>query len=92
MYIHGKMEYIVNLKVKAQKWGNSLGMRIPKIIAEELSLTDGTTLELEVDGKKLIVYQAKKNKFKLQDLLSLITPKNTHSETETGDAIGDETW
>ncbi len=82
----------MNLKVKAQKWGNSLGMRIPKIIAEELNLTDGTTLELEVDGEKLIVYQPKKNKFKLQDLLSSVTPKNIHNETETDDSVGEEVW
>ena len=82
----------MNLKVKAQKWGNSLGMRIPKPIADELALTDGTVLELEIHGEDLIVHQSKKRKYELRDLLAQINSKNLHTEINSGEAVGEEIW
>jgi antitoxin MazE len=82
----------MNLKVKTQKWGNSLGMRIPKPIADELQLVDGTVLELEVDGETLILHHAKRNSYDLKELLREVTPRNIHSEIDTDDAVGEEVW
>ena len=28
------------MKIKVQKWGNSLGLRIPKLIADEIGLKE----------------------------------------------------
>ncbi len=38
-----------------QKWGNSLGLRIPKTIAETISITEGTDVTIEVIGASLIL-------------------------------------
>jgi antitoxin MazE len=35
------------MKVKIAKWGNSLAVRLPKKLAEELGLAPGKTVELE---------------------------------------------
>jgi antitoxin MazE len=39
--------YIRNLNMKIAKWGNSLAVRIPKDVVEELGLTEGDDVEIE---------------------------------------------
>jgi antitoxin MazE len=38
------------MKVKVAKWGNSLGVRLPKAAAEAAGVGPGTELDLVVDG------------------------------------------
>lgn len=58
-----------------QKWGNSLGIRIPKQFAKQLHLHPGSPVHLEIEDGKLIVHSPQYN---LEDLLKEITPKNQH--------------
>ena len=71
--------------VTAQKWGNSLGIRIPKEAAEFLGINQGTHLELTVEkNKNSISLKPKKvrKKYSLEELLSQITPENRHEEID----------
>jgi antitoxin MazE len=86
------VEIDMNLKVKAQKWGNSLGMRIPKVIADELQLTDSSELELEISGANLIVRQYQEHQYRIEDLLRKINSRNIHTEIDTGEPCGEEIW
>ena len=43
------------MKVKIAKWGNSLAVRLPKRLADELDLAPGTTVDLEKQGSKLTI-------------------------------------
>ncbi|MGB7156791.1 MAG: AbrB/MazE/SpoVT family DNA-binding domain-containing protein [Tepidisphaeraceae bacterium] len=38
-----------------QKWGNSLGIRIPKSVAEQVDLRTGTEVEFDTSGGVLTV-------------------------------------
>lgn len=63
------------MKVHLSKWGNSLGVRIPKAVAEELALKPGQTLELTVrDGSVELRAQPKRPRYRLEDLLAEIKP------------------
>jgi antitoxin MazE len=64
------------MKVKVAKWGNSVGVRIPKRLADELGLLPGTTVELDKRGKRLTVeaVPAKIPAYRLEDLLAQIKP------------------
>ncbi|EMJ90566.1 MULTISPECIES: AbrB/MazE/SpoVT family DNA-binding domain-containing protein [Leptospira] len=73
-----------------QKWGNSLGIRIPKAMATELELNDGSHVELQYEGDKIVIYPMKKAS--LEEKLSKITKQNLHSEISTGNSIGKEAW
>jgi antitoxin MazE len=80
-----------------QKWGNSLGLRIPSALAAELGIESGTTVSITVKNKCLTVkVKATKNKKKsaypLAELLKQISPKNLHSAVETGAPRGKEAW
>lgn len=59
-----------------QKWGNSLGLRIPSQIAKKLNLHEGVSINLEVENGQLIL---KTNKYTLENLLDQITPENQHN-------------
>jgi len=72
-----------------KKWGNSLGLIIPKIIAKDLDIKDGTSVEVqELNGN--IVISPKK--YKLSDLLEKIDESNKHEATDFGKAEGKEAW
>ncbi|MEK4715864.1 AbrB/MazE/SpoVT family DNA-binding domain-containing protein [Sporosarcina sp. FSL K6-5500] len=72
-----------------QKWGNSLAVRIPRGIAEALSIDQGSEIELSV-GNQVLTLRPTKKKPVLEDLLSKISPENRHSEIDFGEVEGNE--
>lgn len=82
--------YTYIMKAKIQKWGNSLGFRIPMTIARSLSLENGSIVEIEEVNDTIVVYSASKQN--AEKLIDLITPENRHDETEWGKAEGKEIW
>ena len=79
------------MRARVQKWGNSLGLRIPKPFAAESHLEPNAEVEISVRGGKLIV-EALKPAFTLESLLDQVTPENRHSEVSTGKRVGKEVW
>jgi antitoxin MazE len=64
------------MKVKVAKWGNSLAVRLPKHLAEELGLSPGKTVDLEKRGTKLSIETVSRKipYYRLEDLLAQIKP------------------
>jgi antitoxin MazE len=78
------------MSVKIQKWGNSLGVRIPKAIIEKVNLGENSEVEIESKNGTIIIFPAKKT-YSLDALLDQITKNNLHSEEEFK-AEGNEVW
>ncbi|ROL62444.1 AbrB/MazE/SpoVT family DNA-binding domain-containing protein [Bacteroidetes/Chlorobi group bacterium ChocPot_Mid] len=76
----------------SKKWGNSLGIRLPKVMAEHLNINDGSLLELRLEKDYIKIIPIKKQKIKLKDLLSMVNKNNIHNDIETGPPIGNEVW
>ena len=74
------------MKTTIQKWGNSLGVRIPGHIAKDLALKSGSSVEI-IEENNRIVIQPKQNK--IAEMLALITDENIHEEQFTG-TVGKE--
>jgi antitoxin MazE len=74
-----------------QKWGNSLALRLPKSIAQELAVGEGDAVELKIRGDSLQVKPARRE-YRLSELLSKVGKKNLHSETNWGESVGKEVW
>ncbi|MEO5589068.1 MAG: AbrB/MazE/SpoVT family DNA-binding domain-containing protein [Gemmatimonadaceae bacterium] len=74
-----------------QRWGNSLAVRIPKAFADQARLSEDTDVEISIDGDRIILAPAQRE-WKLHDLVSKISPSNTHGETDWGDRKGNESW
>ncbi len=73
-----------------QKWGNSLGIRIPSTYVKGLHLKNGANVDIKEENGKLIIEPTKK--MKLQQLLDGITADNIHEPVETGASVGKEEW
>ena len=75
-------------------WGNSLGVRIPKHLSEELRLRAGSEVEVSLKGKVVTIKPVREKKETLHDLVKGITKKNRHGE-EWGNMdgpMGHEIW
>ena len=77
------------MEIVIKKWGNSLGVRIPNIIARELHLKDGSPVEIEDNNGNIIISPKKYN---LHDMVSKIDKSNIHAEYDTGTVEGKEIW
>ncbi len=80
------------METKLAKWGNSVGLRLPKELLAQTGLQTGDALSVTVEKGGSIVLRAKTGKVSLADLLGGITPDNLHSETDWGEATGGEGW
>ena len=78
------------MSAKIQKWGNSLGIRIPKSIIEKANLNENSEVEIENKDGAIIIFPRQK-KLSLDKLLSEITKDNLHKESDD-EAEGNEVW
>ena len=80
--------------VHIAKWGNSLGFRIPRGIADSLNIHAGDTLGLTpADGGLLVkkVTPAAK-RYALADVLTSFAPASAHAAVDFGTPQGEEVW
>jgi len=80
------------MEARIEQWGNSLALRIPPSVAQQMALAADAAVSLEVRDGKLSVWPAGKHPFTLEQLLEGITPENRHQEVDTGPAVGGEVW
>lgn len=80
------------MRTKIVRWGNSLGLRIPKSFAEEIRVSEGTAVDLSLEEDRLVIRAAQPKPLALDDLLAGVTPENRHDETDTGGPVGGEVW
>ncbi|MEW5922291.1 MAG: AbrB/MazE/SpoVT family DNA-binding domain-containing protein [Bacillota bacterium] len=83
---------VFSMRVKVQKWGNSIALRIPKSFAIETSLENGSTVNLSLHDGKLIIEPVAPEEYNLENLLSEIKETNIHKEYSDGKPIGKELW
>ena len=73
------------------KWGNSLGLRLPKSVTREAQLDEGDTVDVSVNNGTIVI-RPSRPRYSLDELVRRITAKNRHGETDWGDPVGDEVW
>ncbi len=72
----------------AQKWGGSIGVRIPHRIAKKYGVVNGSQLQVSDDGEKIIIRPVE-NEITLEELLAQCVGDNPHKEI-FGDSVGKE--
>ncbi len=77
--------------IQVQKWGNSLAIRIPKNLAADTKIKQGSVVALSLVKGKLIAAPVEPE-YTLEQLLAGVTDKNHHGEFDTGKAVGKELW
>ncbi len=77
------------MQAVVQKWGNSLGFRIPSHWAKDNNVKNGSKIEVIAEKGKIVILPQKKT---LDDMLKMISSENVHSEISTGFSVGKEEW
>ncbi len=78
------------MSAKIQKWGNSLGLRIPKAVIEAAELKENSEVEIQNKDGAIVIFPIK-SQMTLESLLSKITTKNLHTEIDD-EPEGNEVW
>ena len=77
--------------IQIAKWGNSLGLRLPKSVAREVHVDEGDTVEVSVDNGAIVIRPGRP-RYSLDDLVDRITTRNRHREADWGGTVGNEVW
>jgi len=78
------------METKIKKWGNSLGIRIPNTIVKELSLKDGSTVEISEDVNRIVIKPKRSDALNI--ILNQVTSENIHEEIDFAEPRGKEIW
>ncbi len=82
------MQTISNVK----KWGNSLAVRIPTAVAQDLGLSENSSVRIISDGAVATIKPERPKKVTLNELVNSITPQNRHNAVDWGKPVGKEIW
>jgi len=85
MYIHKE---VYQMHMNVIKWGNSLGVRIPRAFANKIGIHEGNSVEVSLQDHSILIRKA----YTLKSMLDQVTPENIHNEIQMGPARGEELW
>jgi antitoxin MazE len=74
------------VQLRVSKWGNSLGLRVPREVAARAGLREGTRVEIEGFADGRIVITPSRRRFTLEELLADMTPGREHPLEDDGPA------
>ena len=77
------------MEVVLARWGNSLGVRIPKDIASRSGLREGARVDIEAQGSRIVITPAQK-RYELVELLRDVTPQAMREAFDWGPDKGRE--
>jgi antitoxin MazE len=77
------------MQVSVARWGNSLGLRIPKDIAEQAGLRAGSRVEVAAENGRVVIVPAQP-RYVLADLLKDMTPEAMREAFDWGPDVGRE--
>ena len=78
------------MTVRVQRWGNSLGVRIPREIAKKSAIREGAELEMSVSRGQVVLRPLKVPS--LRQLLAQVKPENRPELADWGRPVGKEIW
>ncbi len=82
---------VISMTIHVKRWGNSLGLRIPKQVVKKYGIVDGSQFELKTEEDKIILKPIEKVPT-LEELMAQITEENQHNEIDFGKPEGKEIW
>lgn len=77
------------VRVQVAKWGNGLGVRVPREVAAEAGITAGVRVDVEASPDGRIIISRARRRFTLAELVAGMTPGHEHPLEDDG-PIGEE--
>ncbi len=75
-----------------QKWGNSQGVRIPKIMLDTVNWSENEQIIIVIDNGKLILERAKEKRKNIKELFANYDGDYEPSDIDWGNPEGEEIW
>jgi antitoxin MazE len=79
----------ITMQVHVTRWGNSLGVRLPKELAMRLGISEGSRVEMTADPGRIVISVARPV-YSLEELLVGMTPEAMHEAFDWGEDVGRE--
>jgi antitoxin MazE len=90
---------LLSMKTTLQKWGNSQGVRVPKVILDTIGLKVGAEIEIELsDDSSVITIRPSvpsrpvRGRYRIEDLVAGIPRDGENEEISWGEPQGKEVW
>ena len=80
------------MQTQIKKWGNSLALRIPKLLALDANLKLNKLVDISFDKGSIIITPIDEKEYSLKKLLKGVSKNNLHGEFDTGTPVGKEIW
>jgi len=80
------------MKAFIQKWGNSQGIRIPKILLDAINWNDNESVILSIDDDKIIIEKAAESKQSIIELFDNFEGEYTPDNIDWRQPEGNEIW
>lgn len=80
------------MNTMVQKWGNSLALRIPRSVARDIHLRQGSVVDIALIAGKIVVKPRRRQHYTLAQLLRGVTKHNRHATLDWGGRVGQEVW
>jgi antitoxin MazE len=80
------------MPVTLHRWGNSVGLRVPKPMLEQFGLKAASEVELKIEDGRLVIEPHRSKRLTLKDVLVGFTPDNQPGEVDWGPPVGKEVW
>ena len=77
------------MQVVISKWGNFLGIRLPRALIEQMGVREGQSVRVIAEGRRLIV-EAAAPSYRLEEMLSNVTPEAMRAAFQWDGGVGRE--
>ncbi len=77
------------MQVQIARWGNSLGLRVPKDVAARVGLKEGARVDVAAEDGRIVV-SLQRPMYALDELLVGMTPDAMHDAFDWGPDLGRE--
>ena len=80
------------MEVRLQKWGNSMGIRIPSNMIKSLNLKTNDMLNIDLDDNKIVISVPQRRKISLEKRFREYKGKNLAKSFTWDESVGKEIW
>ena len=82
--------YTQSMVTKVQKWGNSLGVRLPRSAAQEAGVRVGSEVDVRASNGGIALVPVRPKRYRLRDLLAKVKSSNRPAADDFGGPVGKE--
>lgn len=75
-----------------QKWGNSQGIRLPKVLLDTVHWSENEEIEITASGDEIVIKKAAPHRKTIEELFESYDEEYEHIDMDWGNPVGNEIW